>query len=358
MLGPQSTGLGVYATNCAIIIEKYFSCSVVSSRYIPDATSSHIASPVSVSIGEGKCAAFKRLIYSAFKFPKNSGLIYSPSHHGVFFQHRQILTIFDIIALRYPRQHIFQYFYFKLILPILIRNSVAIITISESSREDIQREYRVPREKIFIVPPGIDIDKFHPSSDLNFTKKDYLLVVGASYPHKNILELLENKDFWRGRLRLKIASCRGKYRETLENAVVGYGLQDSVEFMSYIDDNSLCKLYQQCSALVYPSLWEGFGIPPLEAMAGGRPVIVSDIPAHKDLMGDVPFYITPGKPETWKRAFQELEDSALVEKKIQQGSELVAHYTWEKSGEKLVHTLLTVAAELSDLLRCHDGPVI
>lgn len=358
MIGSQNTGLGVYASHCAKIIERNFSCSVVSSRYTPNATSSHIASPVSVSIGAGRFAAFKRLIYSAFKFPKNSGLLYNPTHHGIFFQARQVLTILDIIALRYPRQHLFQYFYFKVILPILIKNSVAVITISESTRRDIQQEFKVRNEKIFIVPPGIDIGKFHHSSDLTLTEKDYLLVVGASYPHKNILEILENRDLWRGRLKLKIASCRGKYRETLGNAVVAFELQDYVEFLGYIDDNSLCKLYQHCSALVYPSLWEGFGLPPLEAMACGRPVIVSDIPVHKEIMGDVPFYITPGKTETWKCAFQGLQDAALVEKKIQQGKDLVALYTWEKSGEKLVHTLLTVAPELEKLLCRHDGPVI
>lgn len=351
MLGPSPTGLGVYAEHCARTIEVFFSNTVVSSSYKPRSTSKHIASPEDITIGASRIAAYKRLLFSLRWKPLSDELIYTPTHHGLFRHTNQIITILDLIPIHHPSQHKFQYFYFKFLLPIIINRSRAVFTLSETVKQEIIRYYRLPENKIFVVPCGIDNSLFITSRRLKNFSDDYLLVVGASYPHKNISDLLENWPSWKGLYKLKIASSRGSHKLFLQSLVDKFGLANDVEFLGYVTAEELVTLIQNCRALIFPSRCEGFGMPPLEAMACGRPVIVSDIAVHKEVMKDVPIYITPGSKESWKIAFSSLQNEQTVENKVQHGLELVKEYSWENSGLKLIQALQSVAPELSTLLR-------
>lgn len=346
MLGSCPTGLGVYAERCASLLEQAFRVTLVASSYTSRYGSEVIPSPPSVAIGAGKFAAFKRIHYALMGFSKISGLIYTPTHHGVFLRSNQIVTVHDLISLHHPRQHPFQYFYFKYLLPGILRRCRAIFTISQNAKDDIVDYYGIAPENIHIVPNGFDLTVLMPPAKPVDTAKGYLLVVGASYRHKNIEELLENWEQWKGRYTVKIVSCRGKHRLHIESLVARYGLQSDVQFLGYVAGEDLVALYQNCAALVFPSLWEGFGRPPLEAMACGRPVIVSDIAVHKEIMRDVPLYITPGDSGSWQRAFALLQDDAAVVRRIDQGLKLVQEYSWERAGAKLMEALLKVEPEL------------
>ena len=345
MLGNSHTGLGVYAEHCARYLESRFACTVVSSHYRPLSRTHHVASPAGVAIGSNRWASFRRILYSLVWRCIPEQLVYTPTHHGIFRSNNQIVTVLDLISIRHPRQYPFQFFYFKYILPKIIKRCRAIFTISQSAKNDIINQYKIPAGSVFIIPCGLDLEFFTPPTSKKIAK-DYLLVVGASYRHKNIEELLENRQYWKGKYTVVIASCSGKHRLELESLVSHYGLNSDVQFLGYVSSADLLGLYQNCAALVFPSLWEGFGMPPLEAMACGRPVIVSDIEVHKEVMDDVPIYITPGAKESWRQAFTLLEDEMVVAKKVEQGLKLVQEFSWERSGEILFRSLLTVAPEL------------
>lgn len=351
MLGPSATGLGVYAEHCARSLEKHLNCTIISSHYTPSPGTVKISSPTEIAIGSGQLAAFRRTVYTLWGFPREEDFIYTPTHHGIFNYENQIITILDLIPLHNPSQHRFQYYYFKYLLPLIAKRARAIFTISEAVKSEISVYYSVNKEKIFVVPCGIDLNKFAPTSEIVRKSEGYLLVVGASYPHKNIEELLENWHSWKGRYKLKIASSRGKHKLFLESLVRKFELVNDVEFLGYISDEELVKLYQNCSALVFPSLCEGFGMPPLEVMACGRPAIVSDIPVHKEIMRDAAIYVTPGNSESWRNAFNILNDEKQITAKVNAGLELVKQYTWERSGDKLLEALLTVEPDLMHLFR-------
>jgi len=350
MLGANPTGLGVYSENCARYLEAKMQCTIISSYYNPSSNSVHILSPKSVAIGRGRFAAFKRIAYSLLWRPIHYALVYTPTHHGFVNQQNQIITIHDLIALHHPDQHRFQYYYFKYLIPVMLKHCRAVFTVSETIRREIAETYNYDIDKIFVIPNSVNTNKCYPKSVMCKCSGDpFLLILGASYPHKNIAEFLHMWPTWKGRYKLKIASSRGVYRKHLEQLVKKYNLTENVEFMGYISDEVLLGNLQSCTALVFPSLTEGFGIPPLEAMACGRPVIVSDIPVHREILGDVPIFISPSKPNTWRSAIESLDDARLIESKIEQGKNLVAQYTWEASGKKLLQALLAVEPKLSNL---------
>jgi glycosyltransferase involved in cell wall biosynthesis len=358
MLGASPTGIGIYSDHCASYLEKQFACSVISSYYKPLPTSVHIESSKDITIGYSRFAAFKRLAYSLTWYDLPESLVYTPTHHAFFRLSNQILTIHDLIPLKHPGQHRFQYLYFKYFLPQVIKRCRALFTVSETTRHALISCYGIRPDKVFVVPDGVATSIFRSSTDRPPDSKDrYLLVVGASYPHKNIEELLKNWKLWKGRYTVKIVSCHGKHRLLLDRFVAEYGVHDHVEFLGYINNDELVALYQNCSALVFPSLCEGFGMPPLEAMACGRPAIVSDIPVHREVMGEAAIYITPGTESSWQTAFSLISDERYIAERIIIGREIVRKYSWEKSGQALIEALLSVAPELRHLLKKNDGSV-
>jgi glycosyltransferase involved in cell wall biosynthesis len=124
-----------------------------------------------------------------------------------------------------------------------------------------------------------------------------------------------------------------------------------VDLRDDLTERELVRLYQDCTAAVYPSLTEGFGRPALEAMAVGRPVILSDIPVHKENFGEAAIFVTPGDPRTWVHAFASLGDQRRTEEACRQGLQVARSLTWEQSGSRLVEALLEVEPGLAALSR-------
>ena len=124
-------------------------------------------------------------------------------------------------------------------------------------------------------------------------------------------------------------------------------LEDSVDFLDDLREDELVGLYRGCVAVIYPSLLEGFGRPALEAMAVGRPAILSDIRVHKENFGDAAIYVTPGNGGTWRAAFNALGDRRLVGGKIEQGLRLAAGYSWQQAGQALVTAPSALEPELA-----------
>jgi glycosyltransferase involved in cell wall biosynthesis len=347
--GNTPTGLGVYSGHCAEFLERHFNSTVLAGYYRPATGTAVKRAPTAIATGEGRLSALKRMIYSIYAGPMKDEIVYSPTHHGFLYHDTQVITIHDLICIHHPTQHKTQNIYFRTVVPRLLRKSQAVFTVSETSKGEISEYYGIKEDRIFVVPNGVDQNVFRPGSDEASREKEYLLVVGASYPHKNIDDLLRQWRQWKGQYKIVIASSRGGYAAFLKNLAVDLGLENDVEFTGYVDEKRLVSLYQNCAALVFPSLWEGFGLPPIEALACGRPVIVSDIAVHREVLDDAAFYITPGEPGTWHTAFSALADKTAVADKVRIGFQRVQKLSWQNSGEKLVSALLTVYPQLARL---------
>jgi glycosyltransferase involved in cell wall biosynthesis len=124
-----------------------------------------------------------------------------------------------------------------------------------------------------------------------------------------------------------------------------------VDLRDDLTEPELIRLYQDCTATVYPSLIEGFGRPALEAMAVGRPVILSDIAVHRENFGDAAIFVTPGDAQTWTRAFASLGDQRRIDEAGRQGLHVARGLTWAESESRLVEALLEVEPRLAALRR-------
>ena len=181
-----------------------------------------------------------------------------------------------------------------------IQKSKMVIAVSENTRQDLMRCLDVPQEKIRVVYNGVDHDIFKPSGRRPLAYP-YILYVGSERPRKNLARLLEafavvkqSGDYPALRL-VKIGSPgrHSAYRQATLDKIKELGLNDDVVFIPYVTDPQLAEYYSAARMLVYPSLYEGFGLPVIEAMACGCPVITSNVSALPEVAGDAALLVDP-----------------------------------------------------------------
>ena len=340
-LNNKPTGLGVYSNNCISEISKRLDVD-----YISTDTTSRFIAPNGLEIGTGRTGAIKRAIWLNTRAIDSGFLLYSPTHHGCWRAKRQIITIHDLIAIHHPNQHPNQHRYFRYFLPLLIRKCEAVFTVSETTKSDICNYYGYPSERIHVVPNGIDASLFTQDT-IETLPSPYLLIVGANYPHKNVEEVLRLNDLWRDRYRLVIASCAGDELARLTAIVNELNLSQYVSFTGYLSQTDLIHLYKGASALIYPSQIEGFGIPPLEALACGTPVIASNIPVLREVLGESAFFFTIGNIDSWTQALSDISDSEKIQNINCFRQATLQKWSWEASGGKLIQALLSVEPSIS-----------
>lgn len=350
MLGPKPTGLGVYSGHCSQALASRFTASFIAGQSPCPPGEVLVKAPESVAIGGGKLAAIRRQFWMRSLSFDAGSLVYSPTHHGLPGVRDQIITIHDLICLRFPSQHKPQYLFFKFGLPRLLKKCRAVFCVSETTKQDVAQTYGYPADRIYVVPNGVDTTSF--SANPAAREGDpYLLMVGARYSHKNVDEVLAMSEMWSPKFRLLVTSCSGGYREHLEQLVASRGLTDRVEFLDYLSRDELLRLYQGAAALLYPSKWEGFGIPPLEALACGTPVIASGIPVHREVLGDAALFVELGDRRSWAAAFDALAADTESGRRRQAGEAVLNRFTWENSADILVRSLLAVEPKLASQLR-------
>ena len=247
----------------------------------------------------------KWFIYSYFKFPiPERERILCTTHHVIPGRFRQVVTIHDLRPYFLPDTAV-QSFYFHHVLPRALKHCDGIISSSETSRKLIAEVYKIPLDRIAVVPLTVRQPERFTLKPVLWSEP-FLLVVGASWGHKNIETLLRQQALWSREYGLKIVGGRGPYLTRLEKLASSLGISDRIEFLSDVSTGRLEQLYAGCSALVYPSKMEGFGLPPLEAMVRRRPAIVADIPVFRELYGPHALFVQVENADSWQKAFSTL----------------------------------------------------
>ncbi len=216
-----------------------------------------------------------------------------------------VLTVHDLSDFLYPGTHEARSVRrARRRLPLMARTATQIVTHSESVRHEVAEYLQVSREKIVAIPAAArSIFKPLPPSQTSEIRKrlgvadDFLLYVGTIEPRKNLIVLLDayRKIISNAGLhpQLVIAGKKGWLTGELFGRLRQLGIEDRVHFTGYLPDNDLCALYSSCRIFIYPSIYEGFGLPPLEAMACGAAVISSSIPSITEVVEDAACLIAP-----------------------------------------------------------------
>ncbi len=235
-----------------------------------------------------------------------------------------------------------------------VKRASKIITISQSSKNDIINFYKVESEKVAVVYPGIkkvssskyQVESMEKIREKYGIKGDYILFVGTLQPRKNIVRLveamseLENKE-----VKLVVVGKKGWMFEEILKSPQKFGVSNRVKFLESVPDEDLPSLYENAQCFVLPSLYEGFGLPVLEAMQNGCPVIVSKVSSLPEAGGDAALYINPqDSSDIAEKIDKVLSDENLRGQMIRKGYEQVKKFSWEKSAAETLKVLESMVA--------------
>ena len=248
-------------------------------------------------------------------------------------------TIHDLIHLEVPEESgvLKRLFYEALIRPAL-KQAEAVFTVSEFSKSRIAEWGRISSEKIIVVGNGVS-PSFTPEGDSwQGTHRPYFLYVGNHKPHKNtrgLIEAFEQSEAYQSMDLL----LTGFPTPELEALVASRSLAGSVKFLGLVDELSLAALYRGTRALVLPSWYEGFGLPLVEAMASGAPVLSSNRTSLPEIGGDAVRYFDPGQPETLVEGLRQFEAEEASDTLRDKGLEQAKRFNWDQVATRIRTTL-------------------
>ncbi|OGT14392.1 MAG: hypothetical protein A3F73_10560 [Gallionellales bacterium RIFCSPLOWO2_12_FULL_59_22] len=261
------------------------------------------------------------------------GWLLSLCNVGPLFKPRHIVTIHDASVFAFPEAYSTGFrAWYRLALPTLARTAARIITDSHFSEGELVRYCGAPQDKIAVVHLGVDhMNRLQPDYHVlqkhGLGIKPYVLAVGSLSPHKNYMRLAQAFDLLRNE-DVDIVIAGGANSMVFSNSVSLSG-RDNVRFLGYVNDSELRALYERAHCFVYPSLYEGFGLPPLEAMACGCPTIVSDAASLKEVCGTATLYCNPESHEDIAgKIGLLLADSGLREKLRVAGRNRAGGFRW------------------------------
>lgn len=300
---------------------------------------------------------FKGLLWEQTDLPlylvqkKNKPLLVNLTNSAPLTYPHQVVSVMDMTTFINPAWFDKKFArYYQWLIPKIVRKAKVVFTISRNSQKDIARFTGVDERKIRVVYCGIsDIflsDTVPPSTimeKLKLKQQGYFLAVSSLDPRKNFNKLIEAFTGLKTTLPLVIVGSKGK---VFGDAKLDYSKIDSsrIIFTDYVSDADLKSLYRSSLCFIYPSLYEGFGIPPLEAMANGCPTIVSNTSSLPEVCGNASLYVDPYDQESITNAIgQIIKNKAIREELIKNGYENVKRFNWQRSAAKAMEQIQSVA---------------
>jgi len=260
-----------------------------------------------------------------------------------------IVTIHDLRYFHYPQTY--QWLRGKFlgeIIPFSLKKATKVIAVSEYTRSDIIKLFDIDENKIVVIHEGIDTSRFEiDRSHKDFIKNKikyklpdrYILAVGHLEPRKNFhtlfkaFRLLHNR--YKVSLKLVIVGQENWFYEKIYQSVKFLKLDECVHFTGFVDESDLTCIYKMADFFVAPSLFEGFGFTPLEAMASGIPVLASDCTSHPEICGDAALYFDPhDEKDMANKMHKILTNYDLRESLIKAGKKNIQRFSWKKCYEQ------------------------
>ena len=257
-----------------------------------------------------------------------------------------VTTFHDLQHLRHPEY--FRWFdlpFWRFLLWAAAHRSRKIVSVSEATRADLLHFYRVPPERIAVVPHGVDPAFFR----LDRSRiEPMILCVSTLHPHKNLERLIRVYARKGGEEKLVLAGVRGFRTAAIEKLIADLGMQKRVELTGWLSRAELLALYARARAFVFPSEFEGFGMPVLEAMAAGVPTACSSIPPLREVAGDAALLFDPLNEDAIAEALERIvSDEGLRARLAVAGPERARGFTWQRAAELTLAALVEVTKSAS-----------
>ena len=285
-----------------------------------------------------------------------AGDVYHATEHLLPWMARpSVMTVHDLIFERYPQHHTrANRAFLRVAMPLFVRRADAIIAVSQHTRRDLLEVYATPPQKVYVVEEGID-ERFRPAGEADIRRvkerysirRPYLLMVGTLEPRKN------HALAFRALAQLKaegwphclVAVGGGGWLfDAVQHQVESLQLSDDVIFAGHVADADLPALYSGADCFLMPSLYEGFGIPVLEAMACGAPVVCSKVSSLPEVAGEAARFIEPLTAEGLADAVRQvLSHPKMADKMLSDGMRQAGRYRWQRAADETVQVYRAAA---------------
>jgi glycosyltransferase involved in cell wall biosynthesis len=285
----------------------------------------------------------QRLIWTQAQLPDlyrrlGASLLFSPEAEAPLFSRcRSVVTVHDLIPLRFPRLSPL-WPYNRFYKPAVVRQAVHVLCNSQATADEVMERFQIPANRLTPIPLGYDAQHFQPQL---LKPSNYFLYLGRPDPHKNVLRLIQAFASQSSDWDLWIAgSFDRRYTPQAQQLAQQLGVAQRIRWLSYVPYAELPQLLGRALALVFPSLWEGFGLPVLEAMACGTPVITSTAGALPEVAGDAAVCVNPYVVGELAEAMQQVAGSAQLRAELRlRGLRRVQNFSWQKTGDQTAAVL-------------------
>lgn len=339
----EPTGISTYANNILPQLQQLEPTLLISQER---ESYSCYRIPDNMTPAHGTKGHLRRLLWIQFKLPKiyknlKSRLLFSPLPEApVFSGCRYVVTVHDLIPLRFSKPFSRLTAYFRYGVPLVLEQAEHIMCDSMATARDVMNFFNIPDEKITVVPLAYDAENFR---FLNLPMQNYFLYIGRHDPYKNLHRLVEafaaiaedlDCELW-------IAGPQdGQYTPELVAHIKELGLTKRVKFLGYVAYEKLPVLINQAIALVLPSLWEGYGLPLLEAMACGTPAIASNRSSLPEVAGDAAILIDPYNVGEIADAMRAIILQTNLRARLRElGLARASQFSWAKTGQMVAEIL-------------------
>lgn len=289
-----------------------------------------------VHYGIGNSHFWEQCVLPLFFLGKKDYLVLSFTGLGSVLIRHKVMTVHDLSFL-YNRSWFSKayYWWYRIMTPLAIKTSRHLITVSQFSKQEIMRFYPfIQEEQISVAYGAVDSTRFHRLSSVPATEHPFALAVSSIDPRKNFPMLVKAFKGIDGCLLYIV----GKQNHVFSQQ---NGLDEelpNVRFLGRVSDEELTRLYNQAVCFIFPSIYEGFGLPLLEAMTCGCPVLASDIPVFREVCGDAAIYFNPYDETSIRNAIAHfLSLNKEEQEKLQTaGYEHAQRYSWEQSARSII----------------------
>ncbi len=285
-------------------------------------------------------------------FGRAPDIFFTPTHYAPRFSPSpSVISIMDLSFIHFPemfnKKDLWQ---LKNWTGYSVKNAKKIITISRYSKNDIVSHYGIDPDKVAVTYPGYNEKKYQISKIKNKynINNDYILFVGTLQPRKNIARLIEAfkiamKQFNNETMKLIVVGKKGWLYEEIFQKVKELRIEKRIIFTDYVKEEELPDLYRGAKCLVLPSLHEGFGIPVIEAMACGCPVVVSNVSSLPEIVESAGVFVDPYRIESIAEGINQVcYDEANRNKLIKKGLLQVKKFSWQKCAEETYNSIVEI----------------